>query len=245
MSTSPSSHIAFIAGATGYTGSHLVPILVERGWTVYAHVRPDSSSLGQWTAHFKELGAQVDSTPWDPASMRARFREIRPTVVFALLGTTKKRAKLGDSGQIEDTYEAVDYGLTSLLLRATIDESPRARFVYLSAWGVKPNTNNPYMKVRARIEQELQESALDYVVIQPAVIGGDREESRPLEHIGGTLGVGVAKVLSAVGAKRAAGDLRTRTGHELATNCADAAVHAQSRRKLTGADLDALPRTSR
>lgn len=243
MSTSPSSQIAFIAGATGYTGSNLVPILVERGWTVYAHVRPDSSALGHWSTHFEELGAEVDNTPWDAGSMRARFREIRPTVVFSLLGTTKKRAKLGDSGQIEDTYEAVDYGLTSLLLRATIDESPRARFVYLSAWGVKPNTNNPYMNVRARIEQELHESALDYLVIQPAVIGGDREESRPLERVGGVLGTGVAAVLGAVGAKRAAGDLRTRSGHELATNCADAAVHAKSRRTLTGADLDALPRS--
>lgn len=241
MSTSSSSHIAFVAGATGYTGRHLVPVLVERGWTVHAHVRPDSSQLEHWTAHFSALGAQVDTTPWDPGSMRATFRQLQPTVVFSLLGTTKKRAKLGDSGQIEDTYEAVDYGLTALLLRATVDESPRARFVYLSAWGVKPTTNNPYMKVRARIEKELRESALDYIVIRPAVIGGDRDESRPLERVGGVLGTGVSKLLGAVGAKRAAGDVRTRTGHELATNCADAAVHAKSRRELTGADLDALP----
>lgn len=241
---SSSSQIAFIAGATGYTGSHLVPVLVERGWTVHAHVRPDSSKLGEWTRRFEEAGAHVDTTPWDPGSMRATFRRIQPTVVFSLLGTTKKRAKIGDSGQIEDTYEAVDYGLTALLLRATIDESPRARFVYLSAWGVKPNTNNAYMNVRARIEKELRQSALDYLIIRPAVIGGDREESRPLERVGGVLGTGVSKILGAVGAKRAAGDVRTRTGHELATNCADAAAYAKSRRELTGADLDALSRAT-
>lgn len=233
-------HVAFIAGATGYTGASLVPILAERGWEVHAHVRPDSNQRSAWTERFESQGAHVDATPWDPASMRARLTEIQPTVVFALLGTTKKRAKLGDSGAIEDTYEAVDYGLTSLLLRATIDSAPRARFVYLSAWGVRPNTQNPYMKARAKIEKELRHSALDFVVIRPAVIGGDREDNRPLERFGGSLALGVSKLVRAVGAKRAAADMRTRTGHELATNCADAAEFAKSRHELTGYDLDQL-----
>lgn len=233
-------HVAFIAGATGYTGSNLVPILTERGWEVHAHIRPDSSRRSAWTERFEAQGAHVDTTPWDPASMRARLAEIEPTVVFSLLGTTKKRAKIGESGAIEDTYEAVDYGLTSLLLRATIDSAPRARFVYLSAWGVRPNTQNAYMQVRARIEQELQHSALDYVVIRPAVIGGDREDKRPLERFGGGLARGVSKLVNAVGAKRAAADMRTRSGKELATNCADAAEYAPSRHDLTGFDLDQL-----
>lgn len=238
MTTPP--NVAFIAGATGYTGSALVPLLVERGWTVYAHVRPDSLQRSEWTQRFTEAGAHTDATPWDAASMRARLSVLQPTAVFALLGTTKRRARIGQSGEIEDTYEAVDYGLTSLLLRATIDSAPRARFVYLSAWGVKPNTTNPYMHARARIEKELRQSALDFVIIRPAVIGGDRKEKRSLESAGGTIASGFSSLLKTLGATKAAGNLRTRTGHELATNCANAAERAMARSELTGYDLDRL-----
>src|SRR5699024_8482850 len=115
-----------------------------------------------------------------------------------------------------------------------------ARFVYLSAWGVKPNTNNPYMNARARIEQELRQSALDFVIVRPAIIGGGREESRGLESVGGTVATGLSSLLKTIGAAKAAGDLRTRTGHELATNCADAAERAMARSELTGYDLDRL-----
>lgn len=233
--------VAFIAGATGYTGSALVPVLVERGWTVHAHVRPDSSERTQWVHRFREAGAEVDTTPWDAVAMRARLEELRPTAVFALLGTTKKRAKLGNNGAVEDTYEAVDYGLTALLLRAVIDEAPDARFVYLSAWGVRPGTKSPYMRARARIEKELTDSQIDFVIIRPAVIGGDREESRILEAIGGSVANGLSAFLRTLGAKQAAADLRTRTGHELAINCADAAEHALSRSELTGFALDNVP----
>lgn len=233
--------IAWIGGATGYTGSSLVPVLVKRGWTVHAHVRPDSTERETWTRRFREMGAEVDTTPWDAAAMELRLKELQPTAVFSLLGTTKKRGRAGDSGAIEDTYEAVDYGLTSLLLRATADGAPSARFIYLSAWGVKPDTKSPYMRARARVEKELAQSDLDFVIIRPAVIGGDRPETRTLESVGGTIANGFASVLHAVGAKRAAADLRTRTGHELAVNCADAAEHAMTRSALTGFGLDNMP----
>ena len=36
--------IAFVAGATGYTGREVVRLLAERGVRTLAHVRPDSSS---------------------------------------------------------------------------------------------------------------------------------------------------------------------------------------------------------
>lgn len=240
MPTSTAANkIAFVAGATGYTGSHLVPLLVQQGWIVYAHVRPDSSSLEHWRSVFESQGAIVDTTPWDEAAIGDRFETLQPTAIFALLGTTKKRGK-GAQSSIADTYEAVDYGLTALLRRAAEAQSPHARFVYLSAYGVQASSRNPYNQARAKLEAELREGTLDYVILRPALIAGDRDEPRPLESAGAAAIAGVIGTLRLFGASKAAGDFRTRSGAELAQNCIDAATFADSGAELTGAAMDAL-----
>jgi hypothetical protein len=71
-----------------------------------AHVRPDSPRLAEWRATFARLQAATDATPWDAAAMTAALVRLRPPVVFALLGTTRRRGR--GTG---DTYESVDYGL--------------------------------------------------------------------------------------------------------------------------------------
>lgn len=239
MPTTPDKKIAFVAGATGYTGSALVPLLIDAGWAVYAHVRPDSPSLDAWVENFEAHGAFVDTTPWDEAAVRQRFECIKPNAIFALLGTTKKRAKSPTSA-IEDTYMAVDYGLTALLRRAAEDAAPSARFVYLSALGVSPNSRSGYVRARAKLEAELREGDLDYTIIRPAIIAGDREDSRKGEEFGAAAVAGVVAGLRLVGARRAAANFRTRSGHELAQNCLDAALRAPNRSELSGAALDAL-----
>lgn len=239
MPTPPEQKIAFVAGATGYTGSALVPLLVDAGWAVYAHVRPDSPSLATWTERFEAQGAFVDTTPWDEAAMQQRFESIRPHAIFALLGTTKKRAKAPTSA-IEDSYMAVDYGLTALLRRAAESAAPSARFVYLSALGVSPKSRNAYIRARAKLEAELRDGSLDYAIIRPAIIAGDREESRTGEEISAAMVAGVVAGLRLVGARRASSNVRTRSGRELAQNCLDAAERAPARSELSGAALDAL-----
>lgn len=235
-----SSRIAFVAGATGYTGSALVPLLVDQGWTVYAHVRPDSSSLARWRTQFEAQGAHVDTTPWNEDALTARLHTLQPTHVFALLGTTKARAK-GDSGAIADTYEAVDYGLSAMLRRATETSAPGARYIYLSSLGVSPSSRNPYIVARAKLEKELRAGALDYVIIRPALITGeDRAESRPGERFAAAALAGAIGFVGLIGAKRAYGAWRTRDAATLAAGIAAAATDATSRAELTGADLDAL-----
>lgn len=233
------THVAFVAGATGYTGSNLVPQLLRRGWVVYAHVRPDSPSLASWRTQFEALGAIVDTTPWDETAIAERLQKIQPTAVFALLGTTKKRGKSPTSA-VDDTYMAVDYGLSALLLRATIHSAPNARFVYLSAYGIRPSSTNPYIQARAKLEAELRASDVNYVIVRPAIIAGEREESRPMEKVGATFIAPMIGTLRLLGAKKLAGDFRTRSGDELARNCLDAAVLAPPRSELTGHELDAL-----
>src|SRR5690242_8066469 len=123
---------AFVAGSTGYVGREVVAALAARKDRAAGHVRPDSPALATWQARFAELGAEVDATPWDEDALVKSLETLAPSAVFALLGTTRARAKRDP----EASYEKVDYGLTTMLLRATKRAAPRARFVYLSSYGV-------------------------------------------------------------------------------------------------------------
>lgn len=213
-----------MAGATGLTGRNVVAELVRRGARAVAHVRPDSAQLADWRTRFKALGAEVDVTPWDEDAMTRAFRALRPTLVFALLGTTQARVKqLERAGRDANaaSYEAVDYGLTSMLLRAAVASGARPRFVYLSALGAKEGTRSSYLSVRVRIEKELRESGLPYVVARPSFILGDRDERRTKEAIGASVLDGVASIAGALGAK----SFRARWHSTEASVLAAALVH--------------------
>jgi uncharacterized protein YbjT (DUF2867 family) len=202
----PSSLCAFVAGATGYTGREVVRDLRARGIRAVAHVRPDSSRLEEWRARFGDGGAEVDATPWEEEAMTATFERLRPNLVFALLGTTKKRAsKAAAAGEdaSRETYEAVDYGLSALLLRAAVKAGHRPRFVYLSSMGVSEDARGQYLKVRARLERELRESGLPYTIARPSFItGSDRDEDRPMERLGAGVGDALLGAAALLGAKR-------------------------------------------
>jgi nucleoside-diphosphate-sugar epimerase len=209
---------AFIAGATGYVGREVVAALRARGVPTWAHVRPDSLRLPEWRTRFEALGATVDSTAWTDAAMTERLRTLAPTHVFALLGTTRARAAAAArTGAPSADYEAVDYGLTALLLRAASAVSPPPRFVYLSSAGVREGTRNPYLAARARLERELRAAPVHYIVARPAFISGDdREESRPAERRGARVGDALLGVVSALGERAVAARWRSITGGSLA-----------------------------
>ena len=215
---------AFVAGATGYVGHALVRVLAERGARVAAHVRPDSPRLGQWRERLTALGStvEVDTTPWDEAAMTATLAARRPAAVFALLGTTRRRVREAAArGAAAESYETVDYGLTALLVRAataaarTTGETPR--LVYLSSVGVTPDTRNPYLQARARMESELREGELPYTIVRPSVITGpDREESRPMERAAAVVMDAALSLPGLLGARRLRDRWRSTTAEELA-----------------------------
>lgn len=219
--------IAFVAGATGYTGRALVPKLAQAGVTTWAHVRPDSPRLAQWRDTFGAAGAEVDDTAWERSAMTARLSALQPTHVFALLGTTRARAATEGRGA-RDAYEQVDYGLTKLLLEAALACGSRPCFVYLSAAGVRPGTRNPYMAVRARIEAELAESDLPWISARPSFITGpDREENRAGERIGAKVADGALGLLGALGAKKLSSRYRSTDADTLAAGLMRAALEGR------------------
>lgn len=195
MATAP---IAFVAGATGYTGREVVKQLVARGARAVAHVRPDSSSLAAWRERFAALGAEVDTTPWEASAMQSRLTALGPSLVFALLGTTRHRMK-----QDQSSYESVDYGLTALLIRAATALEPRPKFIYLSSMGVGPGARGAYLRARQRAEEELAGSGLPYLIARPSFITGeDRDEARPGERAAAAAADGILSALGRLGAAR-------------------------------------------
>jgi nucleoside-diphosphate-sugar epimerase len=159
----PMSQIAWVAGATGYTGRALVAALRAQGVTTHAHVRPDSPALERWRTQFTALGAVVETTPWELAPLTAALRGCAATQVYGLLGTTRARARAAErSGAAPADYERVDVGLTLMLLAAVCSAAGnRPRFVYLSATGVRgPADGNAYMRASRRVEAAVRSSGL-------------------------------------------------------------------------------------
>jgi uncharacterized protein YbjT (DUF2867 family) len=180
---------AFVAGATGYTGREVVRVLRAQGIATVAHVRPDSSRLAGWRTRLAALGATVDATPWEPAALAATLAALKPGIVFALLGTTRERARraMKERGR-DEGYEAVDYGLSVMLLQAAVGCGSTPRFVYLSAAGARDGAASAYLAVRGRVEREVAASGLPYVIARPSFITGpDRDEFRLGERIGANL----------------------------------------------------------
>lgn len=218
---------AFVAGATGYTGGEVVRELIRRGVECIAHVRPDSPRLEEWRGRFNAMGATFDCTPWGDAEFEAVMRHYHPDYAFGLLGTTRSRARRARRTGARDSYETVDYLLTSIVMRATRSMSPNAKFVYLSSIGVTPAARNPYLAVRARMEAELMSSGLRYLIARPALITGtDREESRPTERLAAKLAALAFRSAGIVGWKSFHNRFATLSGSELARALVNAALDA-------------------
>lgn len=222
--------LAFVAGATGYTGCALVAALRAQGIPTIAHVRPGSSASEVWRERFGALGAEVDHTPWEAEAMRALIATRRPSHCFALLGTTRSRAQREG---LRDAYERIDYGLTRLLLDAARAAAYGPRFVYLSAMGATARTRNPYVAVRGRLERELGESGLPHVIVRPAFITGpDREESRPAERMAAMAVDGLLGAFALVGLRGPRDRYGSLTGRELAEGMVAVAARADQQRVI-------------
>lgn len=208
---------AFVTGATGYTGQEVVRQLCARGVHTVAHVRPDSARADTFAQSFRALGAEVALVPWAAAPMAELLRTTRPDVVFALLGTTQKRAKTAArAGRAPADYQAVDYGLTHMLLTATRESASHARFVYLSSIGVRADTSNEYLRVRHLIEDELSHSGLTWISARPSFITGPDRKDRPAERIYAAIGDGLLSIAGLLGARAVRAAYRSIDAERLA-----------------------------
>jgi uncharacterized protein YbjT (DUF2867 family) len=216
---------AFVAGATGYTGREVVHELARRGVSVVAHVRPDSPRLEYWQHRFGNERVTVDTSPWLLTALEAAFALHNPTHIFALLGTTRARAKAAAKEGREESYQSVDYGLSATLINAARTCAPAAHFIYLSSIGVSNTAQTAYLQVRSRLETELKDSGLHFIIARPAFITGtDREEFRLGERVGARVFDFALKTAAAIGLRSVRERFATMSGKQLARALVNAAL---------------------
>jgi len=149
----------FIAGATGYTGHILVPLLAQSTeWKPIAHVRPGSR-------HREVLPIEVERREVDLADTAALISAMAGCeAVVSLIGTTRAQFGPGVS------YETVDIGTTQLLVNAA-KQAGMKRLVLLSSVGAS-ETGVAYLRAKAAAEKIVMTSGLDWIILRPAAIVG-------------------------------------------------------------------------
>lgn len=158
---------AAVAGASGLVGGHLLDALLED--PRYREVlslgrRPlpkQHPKLVQRTVDFARL-ADEPLPPLDEA--------------FCCLGTTIKKA----GGQ--EAFRAVDHDAVLAFARAAKQAGAR-RFLVVTALGADARSRVFYNRVKGEVQEALKGLGFEsLVILQPSLLLGDRQESRPGEH---------------------------------------------------------------
>ena len=157
----------FLTGATGFVGSHVLPALLGAGHSVTALVRSDARATA--------LLARVAASP-------GKF-ETR-------IGTVNDRASLdaamaGCDAVVHlvalprDWNDGADLERVNAVGTATIVAAAEAagitRFIHLGALGVQERPELHYASSKARGEGFVRASSLDWTILKPSLIWGERD----------------------------------------------------------------------
>jgi uncharacterized protein YbjT (DUF2867 family) len=166
---------ALLAGASGLVGGECLRRLLASGAyaTVKVITRRPLGAAAQPPA-LREI--VVDFARLD--SVRA---ELHADHVFCALGTTIRKA--GSQAK----FREVDFEYPRRLARLALASGAR-HFSLVSALGASSKSRLFYSRVKGELEDELRAMGWPSLcLLRPSVIAGDRQESRPLEHLGAAL----------------------------------------------------------
>lgn len=160
-------HTAVIIGATGLTGSKLVNLLFENEH--YESVITLSRKRTKLN-HRKHKSHLVDLM--DPAS----YQEfLKADHLFICTGTTQ--AKTPDTSE----YYKIEHDLPLQVAQVALSNGVK-KVIAISALGANPTSKIAYNKGKGAMERDIEKLGFkESYFVQPALIGGDREEHRPFE----------------------------------------------------------------
>ncbi|HEY9186080.1 MAG TPA: NAD-dependent epimerase/dehydratase family protein [Salegentibacter sp.] len=163
------SKTAIILGATGLTGSYLLKRLIpdKRYGKIILFSRSAtairSSKIEEHLIDLFELGRHRD--------------KFKADVVFCCIGTTQNKTPN------KEIYRKVDYGIPVTAAKLCA-ENKIENFLVISALGADPKSRFFYNQTKGEMEKAvLQQEIRNTFIFQPSLIGGERQEKRPLEFI--------------------------------------------------------------
>jgi uncharacterized protein YbjT (DUF2867 family) len=163
-----SGKTAIVLGATGLVGGILLDLLVkdERYNSIVLFSR---RSAGNGSPKIKEHLCNV-------LELEQQQEHFKADEIFCCIGTTI--AKTPD----KKMYRLIDYGIP--IAGAELSRINQINtFLVVSALGADANSSIFYNRVKGEMEDELLKFKIPKThILQPSMIGGNRNEKRPKEH---------------------------------------------------------------
>jgi len=160
---------AIVLGATGLVGRLLTLRLL--GDKRYSEVRIFARNP------FGLTHSKLTETRADLLALQDYQAAFKADVVFCCVGTTK--AKTPD----EKDYRAIDCGIPAEASRMC-RENGIPTLIVVSALGANPESRIFYNRIKGEMEAEVLRSGVPHIqLLQPSLIGGNRQETRKGEQI--------------------------------------------------------------
>lgn len=159
---------AVIIGATGLTGSCLLTQLLEVAQVVEVITLSRKRINNK---HPKHTNHEVNLL--DPATFAAI---LQGSHLFICTGTTQ--AKTPD----KEAYYRIEHDLPLEVARVALHNG-FSHVIAISALGADPSSTFAYNRGKGDMERDIEALGFEHAYfVQPALIGGDREEARPFER---------------------------------------------------------------
>ena len=169
--------VALVTGASGFIGSHLVEILLKRGWRVRCLVR--KTSVIKWipTDDVSLIDGDI-TVPGEDLERAVR----NVSVVFHLAGVT--------SATDDSVYASVNDGGTRNIVTAMQKAAPASLLVFCSSLAAagpastkrplnetdEPSPVSAYGKSKLTAEKIVAESGLQHLTVRPPTVYGPRDK---------------------------------------------------------------------
>lgn len=154
----------FLTGGTGYVGGHILEHLLEAGHEVTALVRPGSEE--KLPVPREKITVTIGDAR-DQESFSSTLGDC--DAVIHIIGIIREFPHRGI------TFEDFHVSATRNVLNAAREHGVK-RYLHQSALGAKHDSPSGYFTTKARAEDLVRESGLDYTIFRPSITFGPDDE---------------------------------------------------------------------